>query len=349
MLRSGGIFDPEKIKENILELEAKSVEPNFWNDQESARKTLAELESLKGPLEKVQRLEKELQNVADYLELSKTENDPELEKEIDSCIEKAEKEIAEFGLLLKLSEKHDKDNAILTINAGAGGTDAQDWAQMLLRMYLRFCEKNNFETKLVDLSEGEEAGIKSATVIVNGLYAYGYLKAEKGVHRLVRISPFNANGKRQTSFASVEVIPEIIPESEVAIKADDLKIDTFRASGAGGQHINKTDSAVRIKHLPTGLVVTCQNGRSQIQNRETAMQVLYSRLKKLQEEQHKETIDELKGEQKEIGWGSQIRSYVFHPYSLVKDHRFNKEMTDVQKVMDGDIMEFIEAYLKNNK
>lgn len=260
-----------------------------------------------------------------------------------------QKELAEFGLLLKLSEPHDKDNAILTINAGAGGTDAQDWAEMLLRMYLRFSEKNDFEAKLIDLSAGEEAGIKSATVLVNGLYAYGYLKAEKGVHRLVRISPFNANGKRQTSFASIEVIPEIIPEGEIAIKADDLRVDTFRASGAGGQHINKTDSAVRIKHLPTGLVVSCQNGRSQIQNRETAMQILYSKLKKLQEEQHKETIDELKGDQKEIAWGNQIRSYVFHPYTMVKDHRFNKEMTDVQKVMDGDIMEFIEAYLKNNK
>ncbi len=257
--------------------------------------------------------------------------------------------MSDFELTLKLSGAYDKENCIISINAGAGGTDAQDWAEMLLRMYLRFCEKQGFSTETVDISPGEEAGIKSATIIIKGLYAYGYLKSEKGVHRLVRISPFNANGKRQTSFASIEIIPEIPLPKEVDINPEDLRIETCRASGAGGQHINKTDSAVRIIHLPTGLVVKCQNGRSQVQNKETAMRILYAKLKQLQLEQHKEKISELKGDQKDIAWGNQIRSYVFHPYSMVKDHRLDTETSDVQSVMDGDIMKFIEAFLLQNK
>jgi peptide chain release factor 2 len=254
--------------------------------------------------------------------------------------------IKALDLQLKLSGAHDQTDAILTINSGAGGTDAQDWAEMLLRMYLRFAEQQGFAAEVIDISAGEEAGLKSATVLLRGAYAYGYLKAEKGVHRLVRISPFNANGKRQTSFASVDVVPQLAMNETVEINPADLRVDTFRSSGAGGQHINKTDSAVRITHLPTGLVVQCQNRRSQIQNRDTALRVLQARLLTLQEAQHKAKISEIQGEQKDIAWGNQIRSYVFHPYSLVKDHRLNVETANVQKVMDGDIMLFIEAYLK---
>jgi peptide chain release factor 2 len=283
------------------------------------------------------------------IELSIEEKDDSSEKEIGVSLDKLNDQINSLNILLKLAGEHDKANAIMTINAGAGGTDAQDWAEMLMRMYLRFCEQHGFATEIVEISAGDEAGIKSATIIVNGLYAYGYLKAERGVHRLVRLSPFNANNKRQTSFASIEAIPEINDDQVVEINPDDLRVDTYRASGAGGQHINKTDSAVRITHLPTGEVAQCQSGRSQIQNRETAMRILYAKLQKLLEEQKKQEISELKGEQKQISWGNQIRSYVFHPYSMVKDHRLGVETSNVQKVMDGDIMPFIESYLNNKE
>lgn len=261
-------------------------------------------------------------------------------------IEALRGDIHKFDLELKLSGEYDQADAILTVQSGAGGTDAQDWAEMLLRMYLRFAEQQGYSAEIIDVSPGEEAGIKSATALVSGQYAYGYLKAEKGVHRLVRISPFNAQAKRQTSFAGVEVLPNLNFEQDIKLNPAELRIDTFRSSGAGGQHINKTDSAVRITHLPTGIVVQCQNRRSQIQNRDTALQVLRARLLTLQKAQHKEKISEIQGEQKDIAWGQQIRSYVFHPYSLVKDHRFNIETANVQKVMDGDIMLFIAEYLK---
>ena len=247
-----------------------------------------------------------------------------------------------------LSGEYDKNNAILTLHVGVGGTDANDWTEMLLRMYTRWCEKRGFSVETLELIQGEEAGIKSVTLSVKGEFAYGYLKAEKGIHRLVRISPYNANGKRQTSFASVEVLPELTKNQDIEIKQDDLKIDTYRASGAGGQHVNKTESAVRITHIPTGIVVQCQNERSQISNRETAMNMLKSKLIELKERAHKEKIEDLTGELKDMGWGNQIRSYVFHPYNMVKDHRTGEETSNVQAVMDGEIDSFINSYLASD-
>ena len=245
-----------------------------------------------------------------------------------------------------LSGEYDKNNAILTLHVGVGGTDANDWTEMLLRMYTRWCEKQGYSIETLDFLPGDEAGIKSVTLKVSGDYAYGYLKAEKGIHRLVRISPYNANGKRQTSFASMEVLPELTKDQDIDIKPDDLKIDTYRSGGAGGQHVNKTDSAVRITHIPTGIIVQCQNERSQFSNRDTAMEMLKSKLVELKERAHKEKIEDLTGELKDMGWGSQIRSYVFHPYSMVKDHRTNVETSNVTSVMDGEIDMFINAYLK---
>ena len=290
-----------------------------------------------------------MEDLGVLLDMAMEAKDTSVEAEIAAGIEHAEKDIYQFELKLKLSGEYDQRDAILAINAGAGGTDAQDWAQGLLRMYQRFCEQQGFSSEVIEISEGEEAGIKSATLLIKGQYAYGYLKGEKGVHRLVRISPFNANDKRQTSFASVDVIPQIPLEEKVEINPADLKVDTFRSSGAGGQHINKTDSAVRMTHIPTGIVVECQQNRSQIQNRDTALHILYAKLVQLQHEQHKEKISELQGELTQIAWGNQIRSYVFHPYQLVKDHRLDVETANVQKVMDGDIMIFIEAFLSKKE
>ncbi len=273
------------------------------------------------------------------------DDESEEAQEVALEVKRLLEDLTQFELITFLAGKHDKENAILSINAGAGGTDAQDWAEMLLRMYVRWGEKQGFEVELIEVTDGDEAGIKSATLILRGDYVYGYLTGEVGIHRLVRISPFNANGKRQTSFASVEVIPELSFESDLIINQDDLRIDTYRASGAGGQHINKTDSAVRITHIPSGIVVQCQNQRSQIQNKDTAMAILRSRLQTLEEERQEQEINGFK-EGKSIGWGNQIRSYVFHPYSMVKDHRFNVETADVQRVMDGELMLFVETYLK---
>lgn len=292
---------------------------------------------------------REAEDLTVLLEMALEAKDITVEQEIATGLETLDKDIYQFELKLKLSGEYDQRDAILAINAGAGGTDAQDWAQGLLRMYQRFCEQQGFAAEVIEISAGEEAGIKSATLMVKGLYAYGYLKSEKGVHRLVRISPFNANDKRQTSFASVDVIPQIPLEEKVEINPAELKVDTFRSSGAGGQHINKTDSAVRMTHLPTGIVVECQQNRSQIQNRDTALRILYAKLVQLQHEQHKEKISEIQGELTQIAWGNQIRSYVFHPYQLVKDHRLDVETANVQKVMDGDIMIFIEAFLSKKE
>ena len=269
-------------------------------------------------------------------------------KEVLKSTANIEKEVEKLEITTLLSGKYDNNNAILTIHPGAGGTEAQDWAEMLYRMYTRWANANGYEVKELDYLEGEEAGIKSVTFMVEGNYAYGYLKGEMGVHRLVRISPFDAGGRRHTSFASVEVLPEITDDVQIDINPDDLRIDTYRASGAGGQHINKTSSAVRITHIPTNIVVACQSERSQIQNRETAMKMLKSKLLNLKEKEQKDTIEELKGVQMDIAWGSQIRSYVFCPYTLVKDHRTGYEVGNVQAVMDGDLNEFINSYLKYN-
>ena len=276
------------------------------------------------------------------------EDDIESANEIIQTIKSIEHEIEDYNMKILLSGEYDKNNAIVTLHVGVGGTDANDWTEMLLRMYTRWCENKGYSVETIDLIAGDEAGIKSVTLKVTGEYVYGYLKAEKGIHRLVRISPYNANGKRQTSFASMEVLPELTKEQDITIRPDDLKVDTYRSSGSGGQHINKTDSAVRITHIPTGIVVQCQNERSQFSNRETAMEMLKSKLVELKERAHKEKIEDLTGELKDMGWGSQIRSYVFHPYSMVKDHRTNVETSNVNGVMDGDIDLFINAFLKQS-
>ena len=281
-------------------------------------------------------------------ELVNIEADEEISKEIIKGTGKAEKDLEKFEIETLLSGKYDSNNAIVTIHPGAGGTESQDWAEMLYRMYTRWAMKNEYQVKELDYLEGEEAGLKSVTFEIIGEYAYGYMKCEKGVHRLVRISPFDSGGRRHTSFASVEILPEITDDIEIEINPDDLRVDTYRASGAGGQHINKTSSAVRITHIPTNIVVACQSERSQIQNRETAMKMLKSKLLDLKEKEQKDKIEDLKGDQKDIAWGSQIRSYVFCPYTMVKDHRTNYEVGNVEAVMDGDIDGFMESYLKSN-
>ena len=297
-------------------------------------------------MEKFKKIENEVVNLKDLTELANMENDEEVAKEILKSTKQLEDDLENLQLETLLSGKYDRNNAILTLHPGAGGTESQDWAEMLYRMYTRWAAKKGYELKELDYLEGEEAGIKSVTFEVVGENAYGYLKGEMGVHRLVRISPFDAGGRRHTSFASLEVLPEITDDIQIDINPDDLRVDTYRASGAGGQHINKTSSAVRITHIPTNIVVACQSERSQIQNRETAMKMLKSKLLNLKEKEQKETIEELKGNQKDIAWGSQIRSYIFCPYTLVKDHRTNYEVGNVESVMDGDLDGFIEAFLK---
>ena len=334
-------------KEELLkELEAKTLEQDFWNDNENSGKILAQLKSLKDVVSNYNKTKNELDSTIEMIDLVLQENDEELAKEIIKSEKKLANEIEKLELATYLSGKYDKNNAILTIHPGAGGTESQDWADMLYRMYTRWAQKSNFEVNQIDYLEGDEAGLKSVTFEVIGENAYGYLKGEMGVHRLVRISPFDSNSRRHTSFASIEVLPEITDDIELDINPDDLRIDTYRASGAGGQHINKTSSGVRITHIPTNIVVQCQSERSQIQNRETAMKMLKSKLLDLKEKQQKDTIDNLKGVQQEIAWGSQIRSYVFCPYTMVKDHRTNYEVGNVQGVMDGDLDGFIESYLK---
>ena len=302
----------------------------------------------KNKIAKFEELENDIKNTLELTELIQLEPDESLENDIITDTKKIEKELEKFELQTLLSGKYDSNNAILTIHPGAGGTESQDWAQMLYRMYTRWATQNGFEVIELDLLEGDEAGIKSVTFEVKGENAYGYLKGEMGVHRLVRISPFDSGGRRHTSFASLEVIPEIEDDVDIYINPDDIKMDVFRASGAGGQHINKTSSAVRLTHIPTGIVVACQTQRSQLQNRENAMKMLKSKLLDLKERENKETIDELKGVQRDIAWGSQIRSYVFCPYTMVKDHRTNYEVGNIEAVMDGDLDGFIESYLKNN-
>ena len=322
-------------------------ENGFWDDISRAEEVTKESKRVKDKLDRYNNVVSKLDDIEVLYELME-EDDDESEKEIISEIKELEEEVNKYKNEILLNGEYDKNNAILSLHVGVGGTDANDWTEMLLRMYTRWCEKKNYKTEIIDLLEGDEAGIKSVTVKVTGENAYGYLKAEKGIHRLVRISPYNANGKRQTSFASVEVLPELTKEQDIEIRPDDLKVDTYRSSGAGGQHINKTESAIRITHIKTEKVVQCQNERSQFSNRETAMAMLKSKLIELKERAHKEKIEDLTGELKDMGWGSQIRSYVFHPYSMVKDHRTNVETSNVTAVMDGDIDIFINSYLASS-
>lgn len=341
-------FDVENKEKELKELESKTTENDFWNDTDNSSKVLKQINSLKSKVEGFKKLNNELNNLLEMSELLQAEEDEELAKELLKSTYTLEKDIEKLEITTLLSGKYDNNNAILTIHPGAGGTEAQDWAEMLYRMYTRWANANGYEVKELDYLEGDEAGLKSVTFSVNGDYAYGYLKGEMGVHRLVRISPFDAGGRRHTSFASVEVLPEITDDIELDINPDDIKMDVYRASGAGGQHINKTSSAVRLTHIPTGIIVACQTERSQFQNRDTAMKMLRSKLLNLKEKEQKDTIDELKGMQMDIAWGSQIRSYVFCPYTLVKDHRTNYEVGNVQAVMDGDLNGFIDSYLKFN-
>lgn len=341
-------FDVARKEEELKTLEKQTMNNDFWNDTENSSKVLKQINGLKTKLEVFKKVQNELNNIIEMSELLKLEPDEEMAKEVLKSTSIIEKEIEKLEITTLLSGKYDINNAILTIHPGAGGTEAQDWAEMLYRMYTRWANANGYEVKELDYLEGEEAGLKSVTFSINGEYAYGYLKGEMGVHRLVRISPFDAGGRRHTSFASVEVLPEITDDIELNINPDDIKMDVYRASGAGGQHINKTSSAVRLTHIPTGIVVACQTERSQFQNKDTAMKMLKSKLLNLKEKEQKDTIDELKGVQMDIAWGSQIRSYVFCPYTLGKDHRTNYEVGNVQAVMDGDLNGFIDSYLKWN-
>ena len=340
------LFDIAKLEEELKELEKETMQENFWQDSKKSNKTLARIKTLKNKTTEYQEINKELNNLMELTELVEMEPDAEMAKDIIKSTQKVEKRLEKFEISTLLSGKYDSNNAIVTIHPGAGGTESQDWAEMLYRMYTRWADKNGYKVLELDYLEGEEAGIKSVTFEIIGENAYGYMRGEMGVHRLVRISPFDSGGRRHTSFASVEVLPEITDDIEIEINPDDLRIDTYRASGAGGQHINKTSSAVRITHIPTNIVVACQSERSQIQNRETAMKMLKSKLFDLKEKEHKEKIEDLKGEQREIAWGSQIRSYVFCPYTMVKDHRTNYEVGNVEAVMDGKIDDFMESYLK---
>ena len=323
------------------------LQPGFWNDQQKAQGVINESNALKDQVNEFHELFESYENLDLTYELVKEESDAELQSDLEEELTGLTTRLKQYELQLLLSEPYDKNNAILELHPGSGGTESQDWGSLLLRMYTRWAEKKGFKVQTVDYQPGEEAGIKSVTLAIRGHNAYGYLKAEKGVHRLVRISPFDSAGRRHTSFVSCDVIPEFTDEIEVEIRSEDIRIDTYRASGAGGQHINTTDSAIRITHLETGIVVTCQNERSQIKNRETAMKMLKSKLYQRKIEEKEEQMAAIRGEQKEISWGSQIRSYVFHPYSMVKDHRTNAEVGNINAVMDGDLDDFIDAYLRS--
>jgi peptide chain release factor 2 len=342
--RSGGIFDLPTREKRIAEIDDRSSDPDFWNDNEKAQEILRERSMLQDPLATWRKLNGDLEDARLYVEMAAEEE--EAAAEADTKLGEIDGALAKLELQRLLGGEHDTGNAILTIHSGAGGTESQDWAEMLLRQYLRWCERRGFKTEMVEYSEGEGAGIKSATFTVTGPYAYGYLKCEAGVHRLVRISPFDSAARRHTSFASVFVFPEIEDDVEVEIDETDLRIDTYRSSGAGGQHVNKTDSAVRLTHLPTGIVVACQNERSQHKNKATAMKILRARLYELEMQKKQEKLDKLQETKKDIAWGSQIRSYVLHPYRMVKDHRTGVEVGNTDAVLDGDLDRFIEGYLQ---
>ncbi|MBR0380054.1 MAG: peptide chain release factor 2 [Mogibacterium sp.] len=344
----GVIFDPEGLRKRIKELEDESLKDGFWNDQKAAQKVLKEKKSLEGRLAEYEKISSDAAEIPDLIEIAEELDDEDEAKSVVASFDALTDELEDLKTRMLLSGKYDSRDCILSIHAGTGGVDANDWAEMLERMYLRYCEKKGFKTKLLDRQDDVDYGIKSSTIQVEGDNAYGLLKSETGVHRLVRISPFNAMGKRQTSFAAVEVVPDIGDDIEVNIDPGDLKIDTYRSGGAGGQHVNTTDSAVRITHLPTGIVVTCQNERSQIMNREVAMKILVSKLTKIAEEAHKENLNEIKGDQSMATWGSQIRNYVFQPYTMVKDTRTGAEVGNVEAVMDGDIDVFVRAKLSQD-
>lgn len=342
------LFDLVGIESKIKELHEQSLQDGFWSDIDKSSKVLTEIKRLEKKKNSYMKVKEELENAIEINDMLIEEYDEELATELGKTTNNLEKNIENMELERMFTGKYDKNNAIITFHPGAGGTESQDWAEMLYRMYTKWAISNGFSVKELDYLEGDEAGIKSVTALISGENAYGYLKSEMGVHRLIRISPFDSGGRRHTSFASVEVLPEITEDIEIEINPEDLRVDTYRASGAGGQHINKTDSAIRITHIPTNIVVSCQSERSQIQNRETAMKMLKSKLLDLKEKEHKEKIEDLKGVQKDIAWGSQIRSYVFHPYSMVKDHRTGYETGNVEKVMNGDLNEFMKAYLMQN-
>ena len=335
-----------QVKEKLAEYEKITADPDFWNDMEKSQKILIEQKRQKTVLDQYNDVVRQHEDAQTMVELAMEECDEQTEQEIVSMTDQLEKTIERLTMETLLDGEYDKNNAVLTFHAGAGGTEAQDWALMLFRMYSRYGEQHGFKVKCIDMLDGDEAGIKSAVLELEGDYAYGFMKSESGVHRLVRVSPFDASGRRQTSFASVEVMPEIEDDKSIEIREEDLEIECHRASGAGGQHINKTDSAVRIKHIPTGIVTGCQTERSQKQNKEVALKMLKSKLMEIKEREHLEKIEDIKGVQMDNGWGSQIRSYVFMPYTLVKDNRTNFETGNVNAVMDGDLDGFINAYLK---
>ncbi len=342
---SESLFDVDGLESRISDLNAELETPGFWDDVERAQNTLKQKKGLENSLGGYRQCESLLADTADFIEMAESEDDEEMAREARGSFEKLTELIEEIHLRTLLTDEYDANNAILTIHAGTGGLDAQDWAEMLLRMYSRWAEAKGYKLTVVDYQPDTEAGIKAATLLIEGEYAYGYLKTERGVHRLVRLSPFNAAGKRQTSFTSVDVVPELPEDITVDIAPEDLRIDTYRSSGAGGQHVNKTDSAVRITHLPTGIVVSCQNERSQHQNKEFAMRMLYAKLYTIAKQEHKDKISEITGDHSQITWGSQIRSYVLQPYTMVKDHRTEAETSNVNAVLDGSLDMFIDAYL----
>nr|MBO2487403.1 peptide chain release factor 2 [Bacillota bacterium] len=340
------MFDVDGLRRRVAELEETMAQPGFWDDPKEAQKVAAEASRLREQVSDWQALRQRAEDLQVLFQLAVEEQDGETAAEAVRELASLEKTVDQMELETLLAGPYDSEDAILSIHPGAGGTESQDWAQMLLRMYTRWAEDRGYKVEVLDLQPGEEAGIKSATLSIRGRNAYGYLQAERGVHRLVRISPFDASGRRHTSFASVDVLPDVQESQEVEIRPDEIRIDTYRASGAGGQHVNKTESAVRITHLPTGIVVTCQTERSQHANREAAMKILRARLLFRKLEERRQKLDELRGEQGEIAWGNQIRSYVFAPYTLVKDHRTEAETGNVQAVMDGDLDLFIQSYLR---
>lgn len=342
------LFDLPRIREELDRTNREIEQEDFWSDPDYAQKVMKEKKNMEDKVNSYEELCGTLDDIEELIEMT-GDDDQAVAEEIQAMFDDAAERVEDMRVKTLLNGKYDKCGAIVSIHAGTGGVDAMDWASMLLRMYTRWCEKKGYKVNLVDLQDDTEAGIKSATLIVEGENAYGYLKNEKGVHRLVRISPFNAAGKRQTSFAQLEVVPEIEEDLSVEIDPEDLRIDTYRSSGAGGQHVNKTDSAIRITHLPTNIVVTCQNERSQHQNKEMAMKILMSKLAELKEQEHKENLKELKGDYSMNTWGSQIRSYVFQPYTMVKDHRTGAETANVDGVMDGDLDYFINEKLKQKE
>lgn len=345
---SGGLFDLDVKLELVSDYEYKMSAPDFWDDNEKAQKVIAEMNAVKSVVDDFKTLAQEYEDIEVMIELAEEEKDESMAEDIEREIRALLAKLSGFELQLLLSQPYDKFNAILELHPGAGGTESQDWAEMLLRMYRRWAEKRGYKVEVLDYLPGEEAGVKSVTLSIKGHNAYGYLKAEKGVHRLVRISPFDSSGRRHTSFVSCDVVPEIEEDTaEIEIRPEELKVDTYRASGAGGQHVNKTESAIRITHIPTGIVVACQLERSQIQNRERAMTMLRSKLYERRIEEQQKELAAIRGEQSDIAWGSQIRSYVFHPYSMVKDHRTSAETGNVGAVMDGDLDSFIDAYLRS--